>query len=285
MFGYMTPSGEGFSEERQGRYRAYYCGLCRALQSRHGNLSRVTLSNDMTFLTILLTSLYEPEEETGTGRCLFHPVKERSYVMNEMSAYCADMNVALAYHKCWDDWEDDRSLVGRAEAALLEKAYRQVEARYPEKCAAMESCLRAIGNVEKEQRMAPDEPANLTAQMLGAIFRYKEEFWADTLEALGGALGRFVYLMDAYDDLAADRKKGRYNPLAAYAGQEDYEAFCQESLLLLMAQATEIFETLPLVLDVDILRNILYSGVWTRYHARRRKNEPKDKLLPKEGGR
>ncbi len=283
MFGYVSPALEGFTKEQKERYRAYYCGLCRTLWETYGNVGRLTLSNDMTFLLILLTSLYEPEEKTGQARCLPHPVHSRSYLQNPLSAYCADMNIALAYHKSLDDWKDDGSLMGKAQARLLHKAYRQVEGRYPEKCKAIEECLAAIGCLESEGAALPDEPANLTARMLGMIFAYQADHWADTLRQLGEALGRFIYLMDAYDDLPSDLKHKRYNPLKEYANQADYEDFCKDSLTLLIAEATEAFETLPLMLDVDILRNILYAGVWVRYEMQRQRKQKQGKLLPKEG--
>lgn len=284
MFGYVSPVLDALTDAQRVRYRAYYCGLCRTLEERYGNVGRLTLSNDMTFLLILLTSLYEPTEVSGAKRCLPHPIHEGAYVQNEFSGYCADMNIALAYHKGLDDWQDDRSLAGKAQAKLLEKAYRQVEARYPEKCEAIEACLKAIGCLESEGAALPDAPANLTARMLGMIFRAKEDLWADTMWEIGEGLGRFIYLMDAYDDLPADLKRKRYNPLKEYAQQEDYEGFCKDSLTLLIAEATQAFETLPLVEDIEILRNILYSGVWMRYEARKRKQK-EGKLMPKEGGK
>ena len=284
MFGYVVPILEGLAEEQRKRYQACYCGLCRTLKERYGQFARLTLSNDMAFLFLLLTSLYEPEERTGAGRCAPHPFRPRPYAQNELAAYCADMNIALAYHKGMDDWNDDKSLMGRAQAGLLKKAYLQVEERYPEKCMAIEECLQAIGSVEAEGGALPDKPMNLTAWMLGTIFRYQEDLWADTLWETGEALGRFVYFMDAYDDLASDIRRGRYNPLKEYAEQADYEAFCKDSLTLLIAEATEAFETLPLVQDVEILRNVLYAGVWTRYEARLKKQK-QGKLMPKAGVR
>ena len=281
MFGYIVPAMEALSEENRNRYQAYYCGLCRTLKERHGNLGRLTLSNDMTFLFLLLTSLYEPEEETGDGRCAPHPIRPRRYMKNTFAEYCADMNIALAYHKGLDDWKDDRSVIGRAQAGLLEKGYRRVEAQYPEKCKAIEECLSAIGCLEAENAMLADAPANLTARMLGMIFRCREDEWAETMEEMGAALGRFIYLMDAYDDLVSDCKHGRYNPLKEYMEQGDYEALCQDSLTLLIAEATEAFETLPLVMDVEIMRNVLYSGVWMRYEMHKRKKR-EGKLVPKE---
>ena len=71
--------------------------------------------------------------------------------------------------------------------------------------------------------------------------------------------------MDAWEDFDEDRKKGRFNPLTGYRDRADYEDFCHETLELLIADAAECFEVLPLEQDLDILRNILYSGVWQRY--------------------
>ncbi|MDD3214307.1 MAG: DUF5685 family protein, partial [Eubacteriales bacterium] len=207
MFGYVTINPAELKERSRMRYQAYYCGLCRTLMDRYGNLGRITLSNDMTFLLTLLSSLYEPEEKTEKGRCAPHPLKEREYIGNEFSGYCADMNIALAYHKCMDDWTDDHNYAGKAEAKLLEKAYRQVEERYPEKCAAIENNLQDIGKLEQESCLEPDAPANLTARMLGEIFVYRNDYWAVPLRKLGEGLGRFIYLMDAYDDLPADLRR------------------------------------------------------------------------------
>ena len=97
MFGYVTANYKALSEEDRAQYRQYYCGLCRALKQRYGNLSRLTLNNDMTFLFLLLSSLYEPEEDTAAVRCVLHPSKRMQYVVSDQAAYCADMTVLLAY--------------------------------------------------------------------------------------------------------------------------------------------------------------------------------------------
>lgn len=275
MFGYVTIDPTAMDEAVRKRYQAYYCGLCRTLKRRFGNIGRVTLSNDMTFLFILLSSLYEPEETLGEARCLPHPVKPRPWLQNELADYCADMNIALAYHKCRDDWADDKSFAGRAEAAMLRAAYGQVRARHPEKCDAIERCLSDIGALEKAGMLSPDAPANLTARMLGEVFVYKGDLWAVPLRTIGEGLGRFVYLMDAYDDLPADIRRKRYNPLAGFQEQPDYESLVRDALTGVVAEAAQAFEVLPLIRDADILRNILYAGVWMRY--RQKQAKPKRK--------
>jgi len=285
LFGYITIAPGSLSEERQARYRAFYCGLCHALKVRHGALGQVTLSYDATFLYLLLSSLYEPAETAGTLRCAPHPVKPHDYVDNELAAYCCDMNIALAYHNCLDDWEDDRSLAGRTEAALLKKAYERVYKQYPDKCREIELCLKESSALEKSGEATLDGMANLSGRMLGTLYRYRDDLWAGTLDRMGQALGRFIYVMDAYDDLEKDERKNRFNALKAFHQREDYEAFVKESLTLLIAECTDAFETLPLVQDMDILRNILYAGCWTRYQQKQLKRERKQGIPAQRGKR
>lgn len=278
MFGYVTIAGDALAPERQARYRAHYCGLCQTLGKRHGPVGQMTLSYDLTFLYMLLSSLYEPEENSGMARCVPHPCKAHAYVENEFAAYCCDMNIAVAYHKCMDDWKDDHSPIGRAEAALLQKSYDRVCAQYPEKCQRIEACLKSLAKLEQEDASALDGAANLSGEILGILYRYQEDMWGDTLEQMGRALGRFIYLMDAYDDLDKDIRKKRFNALREYRERDDYEAFVKESLTLLIAECTDAFETLPLVQDMDILRNILYAGCWTRYRLRQTKLDRKSSV-------
>ena len=284
MFGYITIAPDALPKERSDRYRSFYCGLCHTLRQRHGSLSRITLSYDLTFLYILLNSLYEPQETMGLEHCFLHPVAGRNYVYSEPAEYCADMNVALSYHKCMDNWKDDRSIISRSEAALLQKAYDRVFMKYPEKCRQIETCLKELNALEKTGDNSLDGAANLTAQMLGIVYRYKEsDYWADTLAQMGQGLGRFIYLMDAYEDLPGDLRKGRYNPLAAYHQREDYESFVHQCLTMLIAECTEAFEMLPVVQDADLLRNILYGGCWMRYHALQKRRDKNKPAVVKEG--
>ena len=110
MFGYIITNGDNLPKERSERFREFYCGLCRTLRRKHGVMGGLTLSYDMTFLAVLLNALYEPEERRGEERCPVHPLKRHHYVDSPVLEYCADMNIALAYHKCLDNWLDDRSV-------------------------------------------------------------------------------------------------------------------------------------------------------------------------------
>ena len=276
MFGYIMTSTENLPEERQGRFREFYCGLCRTLRRRHGLPGGLTLSYDMTFLAVLLNALYEPGEHRGEARCPVHPMKKRGFIDTPVMDYCADLNVALAYHKCLDNWRDDRSAISAAEAGLLRGAYQRVSADMPDRCRAIEEWLDGIHRMEADDIHEIDPPVNATGRMLGRLFQYRDEdIWADALYDVGDGLGRFIYLMDAYDDLPQDLRRKRYNPLRTWRDRPDYEVFCRDALMMAVADATRAFELLPIVQDTDILRNILYSGIWSKYVLIRKKRESK----------
>ena len=114
MFGYVIANPDSLTPEELDRYKSCYCGLCRTLKARHGTLSRLTLTYDMTFLVMLLESMYEPEVTVGTERCVAHPVHSHNWSQSAVTDYAADMNILLAYQNCLDDWRDERRLISRA---------------------------------------------------------------------------------------------------------------------------------------------------------------------------
>ena len=143
MFGFIEADIKALNEVQLRRYRGAYCGLCRTLQQRHGSFSRLTLNYDMTFLILLLSSMYEPEEQGGSDRCLVHPIHPRSWWTSRFTAYAADMNIALAYYKCCDDWSDDRNYLALAESSALKNGYQEAASRWPLQCRAIEECTAA----------------------------------------------------------------------------------------------------------------------------------------------
>ena len=271
MFGYVMANAAELTPEEKARFSAYYCGLCRTLHADHGLGGRLTLTYDMTFLTVLLTALYDADPVADEGRCFIHPLRARARLTSEMTHYAAAMNTCLAYYKLEDDWRDDHSVPAAAGAHLLGGRRTAIEQAWPRQCAAIRSGLEALHRLEAENCQVIDRPAACFGDMLGEIFALREDIWADPLREMGRALGGFIYVMDAWEDLDADLRRGRYNPLAAMRGEPALEAGCLEMLTLLMARCTAAFEGLPIVEDAPLLRNILYSGVWTRYEQIRRK--------------
>ena len=137
MFGYVTANWTELSREQKDRYGSIYCGICRGIRDQSGQLARVSLSYDMAFLSTLLMSLYEPEEQSGKNACIIHPVSKREWVDNRYIRYGADMNVALAYYNALDDWQDDRKAAAKLLAEVLERQLPDIEVRYPRQCEAI----------------------------------------------------------------------------------------------------------------------------------------------------
>ena len=106
MFGYVMANKPEMKIKEFARYKGFYCGLCRTLKKRHGRKGQMTLTYDMTFLVILLSSLYEPATEEAKKRCLVHPAKKQYMLWNEVSDYAADMNILLTHDHFQDDWLD-----------------------------------------------------------------------------------------------------------------------------------------------------------------------------------
>ena len=92
---------------------------------------------------------------------------------------------------------------------------------------------------------------------------------------MGFYLGKFIYLMDAYEDLEHDKKTGSYNPLLLKEKEQDFDDMCQYILNLMMAECCRAFEYLPIIRHKEILRNILYSVVWIRFAQNRKKRAEK----------
>lgn len=177
------------------------------------------------------------------------------------------MTILLTYFKCQDDWDDDQNLVKLTYRQLLKGHMRRIEARYPTTVKTVRECLEANAKSEQAQERNLDLAANHSGRMMAALFAYRHDEWEQTLRKLGFYLGKFIYLMDAYEDLEEDREKGRYNVLIARYDQ-DPNHFADTMRMILeqmMADCTDAFERLPILQHRDILRNILYSGVWTRF--------------------
>lgn len=273
MFGYITVNEAELKDDGYNRYRAYYCGLCRVLKDRYGYTGQMTLTYDMTFLVLLLTGLYESEGITEQHRCLAHPAKKHEMFMNACTEYAADMNILLTYHNCMDDWFDDKSLVKLSAAKLLKKKYNRLKDKYPAKVQAMESYIKNVHDGETAKSDDLDLVSGYTGTLLGELFVWREDEWSSVLRRMGFFLGKFIYLMDAYDDLKKDEKKQHYNPWLFYKNRPDFEEYCRSILTMMMAECAGEFERLPILKDADILRNILYSGVWMKYDILIRKNQ------------
>lgn len=277
MFGYVTIYEPELKVKDLKKYKAYYCGLCRVLKEEYGFMGQMTLTYDMTFAIILLSSLYESVAESEQHRCKVHPVKKQMMLRNEITSYAAAMNVLLAYYHMEDDWQDERKISSFVTKSMVHGKAKRIIEQYPRQSRAIESALKELAECEKAESTDIDRTAGCFGKLMEELFVYQEDTWERNLRKLGFFLGKFIYIMDAYEDLSEDLKKGRYNPLRGLYGQEDYEERMKQILCMMIAESTAEFERLPCLVDVDILRNILYDGVWNRYNKIQMKKSEEQK--------
>lgn len=272
MFGFIIPNFNTLSEQEKNRYQEVYCGLCNNLKSNYSNLARLTLSYDLTFLNILLNSLYEPKEKIDTCNCIFHPGKKLKISQTIVSDYCSDMTIALAYHKILDDIEDENLLRAKISERALHTQYVKLSSKYQKTCQNIEKLMKDISALEKSDKF---DKADLISKSFGLIlaeiFSYKNDVFANNLAKFGAYVGVLIYFMDAAVDLKKDFKSGNYNPYKAKIKSTESlnkKTVCEikENLSVLAGMATQYFEKLPLVQDINILHNILYEGIWIKFN-------------------
>ena len=214
MFGYVRPSNDRLTEEERQTFQAAYCGLCHTLGKRYGAAGRMILNYDLTFLAMLLS------EGGGTceKRCAVHPVRKRRCACGDAAMdVAADMSVILTWWQIQDGIADHRFFKGlkyRAAALLLGRAYRKAQKRQPDFDKETQRHLTALAALEKEKCPSLDRPADTFAALLaGAAQHIADPVKRRVTEQLLYHLGRWVYLVDAADDLKKDVKTGSYNPL------------------------------------------------------------------------
>jgi hypothetical protein len=175
------------------------------------------------------------------------------------------MNITLSYYQALDDWNDDKNTGAKNRSEALAQYLPAIRERWKRQCKVIGERLKELGEMERANELNPDLPMNCFGELLGEIFVWRgDDAYSVPLKAMGAALGRFIYLLDACNDLKADIKKQRYNPLVAQRSQ-DFTPL----LTMMMAECTAAFDTLPINRDGGILRNVLYSGVWQNYRKRK----------------
>ena len=279
MFGYVVMNKPEIKFKDFDMYRSFYCGLCRELKERYGLSGQITLTYDMTFVILLLSGLYEPPTKKGLTRCIVHPVRRQPVRKNAITEYAADMNIFLTYYKCKDDWNDERSILGLAFGKLLERKEKKSEKLWSKKVQTIVSCLDELSELEKENATDIDRVSGCFGRIMAEIFAYREDVWEPTLRRMGFYFGKFIYLLDAYDDVEEDVKKGNYNPFSKDYIIKGFDDQVKNMLMMMMAETCREFEKLPIIKYTDILRNILYSGVWCRFEnvsGKRKKEQEKE---------
>ena len=217
MFGYVRPPLQDLPQEDADRFRRMYCGLCHTLGNRYGTAARMILNYDFTYLAILLSG--KTEGEVHSKRCMVHPVQPREFLEeNAAMELAADESVILAYWQLRDGVEDHdwfHGLKYRSLSAILEPAYRKAAKLRPAFDETVRTQLSRLRELEQENCASIDRAADAFAVLLGSAAKEVDDpIRRRVLEQILYHLGRWVYLVDAADDMKKDAEEGNYNPVA-----------------------------------------------------------------------
>lgn len=278
MFGYIKPHKPELLVREFEQYRAVYCSLCKELGKSYGVVSRLTLSYDCTFLAMVMLACSSNPCEFGQGRCVVNPVKKCPFCKGEQSEFifASALSVIMVYYKVQDD-KRDPGFLSRARAYLLlpfaAHARKKAMRDFPKIEQAVAEAMALQNQVEQAESPPLDACAEPTAKMLSAVFSLLAE--PDTpdfriLEQFGYFLGRWVYLMDAADDMQKDLKKNAFNPFVRDCGltqgstaEEFMNAAdrCNQVLNMTMSQLVAAFQLLEFQQFGPILQNIVCLGL------------------------
>lgn len=274
MFGYVTPLKMEMKIKDYEKFKAYYCGLCNSIKRNFGNVPRLTLNYDMTFLALLLDSLSEDKYNFTEFKCLMHPLKKRIMLNNNAALdYAAFCNTTLAYYKLVDDVQDNKTMKSKVFSGFLKNYLKKSKVENKAVMEYTKEKLLLLDTLEANyDGISLDELCDAFADLTGFIvsFYYKDAPFKENLYWLGYNLGKWIYIIDAYDDLEKDIKDNSFNAINSLLNTEnlDFKSFSvlikpriDFILVSCSEQCLKYLNTLPLIKNEDILYNILELGL------------------------
>lgn len=285
MFGYVTPLKAEMKVKDFARFKCYYCGLCCHIKKEFGNIPRMSLNYDMTFLGLLLDGLNPDELEVSSHRCSLHPAEKKIVIANNKAlSYASAMNISLFYYKLLDDADDDKNLKSRFFSIILSPYKKKFSSSIDKINNNIKVCLNKLSTLENNKSFnSIDEICDPFSNLVGIILRdYPFELTNDseelrnTLYNLGYSIGKWIYLIDALDDLKSDMQKEKFNPINYLYNKGNllYDKFIEdirpkiEFTILNCGYSSKInLDKLQLNRNKDILYNIIELGLMDKYIA------------------
>ncbi len=211
----------------------YYCGVCKYIGKEYGQLPRMVLSYDAAFLALLLASVDDQPDAPVQEHCVAHHIKNKTIIRNAAIEYAGDVMLILAWYKMLDDAHDEGKVSAKAATRLLRRLHRKLQKKYPALCDGIEINLAKLGGLEEAKCASLDEAAESFSKIMEVIFRegartlYPDSTdLHETFARTGYHMGKWIYLIDAADDIEENIDSGAYNPLLYrfdYQGEDSDE--------------------------------------------------------------
>ena len=271
MFGYIRPVKDELKMREFEQFKTCYCALCHTLKSEYGWLSRFYLNYDFTFLTMLLWEASD-YPEIKCARCIASPFKKKKYCAPVKALKdCAGYSVILAWWKLRDALQDEGffgKLRARLYLILTARAYKKAAEKYPDFVVTVTEKLSRLNMLEKENSTSLDETADQFAAITAALaWELDDEARQRALEQLLYHTGRYIYILDAVNDLKEDQAAGRYNPVAKrFELQDDnLREEAKQTLDITLKHSISMiglaYELITENVWAPITRNIIYLGM------------------------
>ena len=268
MFGYVRVNKPEMKVKEYEVYRGIYCSLCKSMRKGFGALSTLTLSYDLTFFALCRMSFGGKIPSFSGGRCPYNPSKKCNYCQNgeEELKYAAAVSLMMFYFKVKDNISDGSFFRRFLMYLILPYAllkYKKAKKLYPEAALIIEKVMAEQSLAEKSGTDSPDMAAHSSADALGRLLNYG--FDSENIYRFGYAVGKFVYLCDALDDISKDIKNKSYNVYVnKYSLMGEPSAEIKEeikmSLNMCIAMACDAYEKTENKSLSPIIENIIYEG-------------------------
>ncbi len=281
MFGYVKPQKSELLVREFEEYNGIYCSLCKSLGKEYGMAARLALNYDCTFYALVLISAStKPFPSFQKGKCVVNPLKRCLFCKENGMEFrqASALTVILLYHKLIDDIHDSKTIKRFLHILVLpivRHAYRKAADDYPQMGQIVSEAMKEQRKVEKSESPSLDRCAEPTAHMLEQIMELSsgEELSSPrsrVLNRFGYYLGRWVYFIDAADDLQDDLKKGTFNPLTVrfrlnvtskWDKIREAKTFANEILNQTLSQLDAASNLMETNLLGPIVRNVVFLGL------------------------
>lgn len=218
MFGYVVPYKPELKIKEYDFYKAIYCGVCRQMGRRSGCISRMFLSYDSVFMALTHLSISGDDYKITEGRCVVNPIKNVKFLDSKYIDYCADISVLLVWHKIKDDINDNgfpKNILAHLLSLIMRNAHFRAMKNVPGADERIARSMQELSVIEKKRSPSMDEASETFHSMLADISENGVEGESEKRIAreIGMNIGRWIYIMDAFNDIPEDIKSGDYNPL------------------------------------------------------------------------
>ena len=265
MFGYLQIHKDELKVKEYEAYKSVYCGLCKRLGKDYGFMTRLILSYDCTFYTILLMSLKRSCTGFYDGRCKFNPLKKCKFADCKDDAYskASALSVISAYYKVVDDIEDSgffKRIILKIVKPFFKRRQKKAAERFPKIESIVSEMMKNQKTAENDELVTIDKAANPTAKMISSLAALEgaDDSQRRVLSEFGYQIGRWVYLIDAADDYEKDKKTGNFNP---FIKSDIYDRDYISSVLnQSLARAYDAYNLLNIIDFKPILDNMMLYG-------------------------